>query len=303
MHEAAAPGDHRFALVVAYDGANFHGWQKQLRKDAPPLRTVQHTIEDVLVRLVGRPSDRLNLVGASRTDAGVHALGQVAHFDAVTRIPPERMAQAITSRLPDDIEVRQAWRAEPTFHAIRDAVRKRYRYRIWTRPERPLDRRSVVYPCPHELDLASMQDAAQRLVGRIDLAGLAAAGHGRATTVRNVFACHVEDRRQHSGEVQIVIEGDGFLWNTVRIVAGTLLDVGRGRFTPDLIDRVLATGDRSLAGPTLPPQGLWLEHIEHRTPEPDADAPRESQPEPNAQTAFQPKHDVESPGADAEPTP
>ncbi|MEM6749543.1 MAG: tRNA pseudouridine(38-40) synthase TruA [Planctomycetota bacterium] len=279
---AASPGDTRYKLTVAYDGSGFHGWQKQLPKDGPPLRTVQHTLEDVLVRLVGRPGEKLNLVGASRTDSGVHAVGQVAHFDAQTRIPAERMAEAITSRLPADVEVRSAEAVAPTFHAIRDAVRKRYRYRLWNRPVRPLDQRHVVYPCPAELDVDAMNDAARGLVGAIDLAGLSAAGHGRATTVRNVFACGVEDHRDHSGEVQIVIEGDGFLWNTVRIVAGTLVDVGRGRFGADVIGRVLETGDRALAGPTLPPQGLCLEWIRHASPPPESppESPTEAHTEP-----------------------
>lgn len=245
----------RFQATLAYDGTAFHGWQKQVVPDGPPLRTVAGEVEMALQHVFRQPID---LVGASRTDAGVHAEGQIAHFNAESRIPLEKLAKAINSRLPDDVEVR---RIEPTssdFDAISDAVSKQYRYRIFNTTQRPLRKRHYVWHCWMPLNIELMSDAAQRLVGTYDFEGFAAAGHGRSTTTRTVLKCNVE---RHEPEVSIVIEGTGFLYNMVRIITGTLVEVGRGRLEPDIVDQVLESQNRRLAGPTAPPQGLCLEHI------------------------------------------
>jgi len=247
----------RYKLLIAYDGSAFHGWQKQEPPDAPVLRTVQGVIHDALQRLFKQP---INLVGASRTDSGVHARGQVAHFEAVSRVPVERMTMAINSRLPDDVEVRQAEVVGSEFDAIRCAVTKQYTYTIHNIDERPLGLRHLVYHYRHALDADVMDAAAKRLVGEHDFEGFSAAGHGRESTVRTIHRCDV---KRDGGQVVITIEGNGFLWNMVRIIAGTLIEVGRGRFEPDHIDEILRTADRQLAGPTLPPQGLCLEWIKH----------------------------------------
>lgn len=259
------PGVKRYRMTIAYDGAAFHGWQRQ-----PELRTVQQVIEEAMRVRLGQP---LHVQGASRTDSGVHALGQVAHFDAATRIPTERLAPAITSRLPRDVEVRNVVEAPSEFDAIRGAVDKQYRYRIWMSPHRPLHQRDQVYPCRYRLDLNAMHDAAARLVGEHDFAAFATAGHGRATTVRTVFACYFETAgTPDAPEVHLVIRGNGFLWNMVRIIAGTLVEIGRGSRQPDLIETLYETGDRSLAGKTLPAAGLYLEWIRYADdPVPDAD--------------------------------
>jgi len=247
----------RYKLTMAYDGTAFHGWQKQQPPDAPQLRTVQGVVEQSMVRMFGQ---HIDLIGASRTDAGVHALGQVAHFDAETTIPIERLAMAINSRLPDDIDVRNVELADATFDAISDAKNKQYRYRIFNAEQRPLLGRHIAWHCWTPLNTAAMQDAARRLIGEHDFAGFAAADHGRASTVRTVFECRVD---LEPPQVQVVIEGSGFLYNMVRIIAGTLVDVGRGRFKPAIIDQVLASGKRSESGPTLPPHGLCLEWIKY----------------------------------------
>ena len=249
----------RYRLVVAYEGTDFHGWQKQLVPEGPPLRTVAGTIEAVMLRVLRQPID---LVGASRTDTGVHAEGQVAHFDAKLSFPVDRLALALNSRLPPDIEIREAVAVEPGFHAIRGVVAKQYRYRILNRHRRPLHQRRVVWHCWTSLDPGAMRDAAARIVGTHDFEGFAAAGHGRRSTVRTVHECRVETDPARSG-IDIVVVGDGFLYNMVRIIAGTLVEVGRGRFQPEVIDVVLASADRRQAGPTLPPQGLWLEWIKY----------------------------------------
>jgi len=248
----------RYKLTIAYEGTLFHGWQKQCPPDKEPLRTVAGEIESALQRLLRQP---INLLGASRTDAGVHARGQVAQFEATSRIPLERMADAINSRMPPDIEIRSVEIAPPRFDVISGVRSKQYRYRIFNSHHRPLELRHVVWHGWIDLDIDRMNAAAAKLVGTHDFAGFAAAGHGRLTTVRTIFHCRVE--RGPEPEVHIVVEGDGFLWNMVRIISGTLVEVGRGRFDPEVIDRVIATGDRRQAGPTLPPEGLWLEWIEY----------------------------------------
>lgn len=250
-------GLRRYKLLIAYDGSAFHGWQKQEPPDAPPLRTVQGVLHDAMIRLFKQP---INLVGASRTDSGVHARGQVAHFDAQSRVPVERMAMAINSRLPDDIEVLEASEADPNFDAIRQAVTKQYTYTIHNTERRPLGLRHMVYHYWQTLDAERMNAAARRLVGEHDFEGFSAAGHGRESTRRTIHRCEV---KRDGGKVVITVEGNGFLWNMVRIIAGTLLEVGRGRFEPQRIDEILATADRQLAGPTLPPNGLCLEWIRH----------------------------------------
>ncbi len=255
----------RYKITIAYDGSGFHGWQSQHPPGSEPLRTVQDVVRDAVQRAVGHP---VVLQGASRTDAGVHAIGQVAHFDADTRIPIERLALAINARLPEDVAVRDAKIVSPSFDAVADALSKQYRYRIWMSPQRPLHFRHLFYHCFAPLDVAAMNDAAGRLAGEHDFAAFAAAGHGRQTTIRTVFACGVEHHRDDdplmAEQVHIVISGSGFLYNMVRIIAGTLVEIGRGRWTPDRIDHLLAHPDRRLAGPTLPPEGLCLEWIKHR---------------------------------------
>jgi tRNA pseudouridine38-40 synthase len=255
----------RYKISIAYDGSAFHGWQKQEPPGQEPLRTVQGELEDVLVRLLGTPREQLHLMGASRTDSGVHALGQMAMFDADSSIPLERMAMAINARLPDDMEIRSCEHASDDFDVIGDVTNKQYRYRVFNAEHKPLWVRNAVYHCFNaELDPMKMNDAAQRLIGTHDIEGFSAAGHGRENTVRTIFDCMVFVDPVYSDEIHITIQGSGFLYNSVRIIAGTLVEVGRGRFTPSHIDKILETADRSIAGPTLPPQGLCLEWVSYQ---------------------------------------
>jgi len=252
----------RYKLTIAYDGSGFHGWQEQKPVgNAPPVRTVQAVVRDAIQHVARQP---VQVRGASRTDTGVHALGQVAHFDAADlTIPIERLPDAINSRLPNDVEVRSAECANDTFDATSDAVEKQYRYRIWNTPVRPLQLRHVVYHCWHELNAEAMNAAAHRLVGEHDFAAFTNAGHGRLSTVRTLFDCHVTRPTGEAPELHAVVRGDGFLYNMVRIIVGTLIEVGRGRHDPTWIDELLSSGDRHRAGPTAPPQGLCLEWIHY----------------------------------------
>jgi len=242
----------RYKLTLAYDGSAFHGWQHQ-----PGLRTVQETTRQVLQQVLAQP---IMLQGASRTDAGVHAEGQVAHFDADCRIPLERMAMAFNARLPADIEVRHVEPVADDFDAVRGAVDKEYQYRIWNTHRRPLGLRRMVYHYWVPLDADRMNDAAGRLVGEHDFAGFATAGHGRQSTLRTIHTCTAA---RAGDEVIITVSGNGFLYNMVRIIVGTLIEVGRGKWEPGRVDEILQTADRRLAGPTVPPGGLRLQWIRY----------------------------------------
>ncbi len=362
----------RYKLTIAYDGTDFCGWQKQepyapapdaprppdqvalpdpvragtwaadTAQPLPPrdgeprarvaLRTVQHVVERAVREIVREP---VVLMGASRTDAGVHARGQVAAFtcsgederarsaseglagESIGNQPTpkphfagreleeasptagprglgwpasrgvERLMRAINGRLPDDVQVVAAELAPPDFNPIQGAVEKAYSYTLHVDPPpprgnatRPIWDRRYVHQIWDDLDVPAMRAAARRIVGEHDFAAFAAAGHGRLTTVRTVFACEVSEYRDRafasplhgrSGappvvparRVRIDVSGSGFLYNMVRIIAGTLVEVGRGRMTPDAVSSAIASKDRRNAGPTLPPTGLCLEWVRY----------------------------------------
>lgn len=249
----------RVRLTVAYDGSGFHGWQEQSPPDQPPLRTVQRTLRHAIQEVVREP---VVVIGASRTDTGVHAEGQSACFETTCPIPLERLPRAITGRLPADVEVRHAEQVADDFNVIGDVVSKQYRFLIWNTVRRPLARRHTVFHFYDPLDERAMADAAARLVGEHDFAAFTNAGHGRESTVREIFACAVS-RAVDQPEVTITVSGSGFLYNMVRIIAGCLVEVGRGHWSPDHIDTLLREGDRQRSGPTLPPQGLCLQWVRY----------------------------------------
>lgn len=250
----------RYKLTIAYQGTEFHGWQRQEPSDAPPLRTVQGVVQQAVSELLRQPVD---VVGASRTDAGVHAIGQVAAFTADVRVPLERLPLAINDRLPRDVQVVRAEQVHEGFNPIGGARSKCYRYTVEhaSHPHhpRPLFDRDLVFATPYQLDVARMQDAAQRLVGTYDCVSFAQINHGRATTVRTVLDCIVRAPSPRRAEIEI--SATGFLYNMVRIVAGTLVEVGRGRIEAADIPRIIDARDRRMAGPTLPPHGLCLRWI------------------------------------------
>ncbi|HAU37574.1 MAG TPA: tRNA pseudouridine(38-40) synthase TruA [Phycisphaerales bacterium] len=246
-----APAARRnIRLVVAYHGAAYHGWQRQ----AEGIDTVQQRLEEALVRVVRHP---VIVFGAGRTDAGVHALGQSANFYTTNfAIPLEGLRKATNARLPRDIAVLSAAEAPEAFHASRSAVGKTYRYRVCVAPTRPVERHRMVYHYPwHALDAARMRAAAVRLLGTHDFRGFASSLDPRENSVRTIFACDVAET---GDEIHVTVQGSGFLYNMVRNLVGTLLEVGRGHWPAERIDRVLASRDRADAGPTAPPDGLYM---------------------------------------------
>jgi len=241
-------------LVVAYDGTAYHGWQRQ----AEGLATVQGCIESAAVRVLGHP---VAVNGAGRTDAGVHAAGQGANFVTTnTAIPLLSLRRAIDSRCPHDIAILSAAEAPPEFHASRSAVGKTYHYRIHVGPAKPVARANRVYHFPRELDVARMRAAGRRLVGVHDFRGLASSAEVRQNTVREITSCDVV---AVGDEVHVTVRGGGFLYKMVRNLVGTLVEIGRGRWGPDRVDRILRTRDRADAGFTAPPNGLCLMHVEY----------------------------------------
>jgi tRNA pseudouridine38-40 synthase len=265
----SAPADaptQRYKIVVAYRGTNYHGWQIQpvppnWRGDAPDLLagipTVQQTLADTIARVVNHP---VEVVGSSRTDAGVHAKGQVAHFDTVRlQIPKEKLRRAVNARLPDDVVIHSITPVSPEFHAIRSTLRKRYQYAIWNAPDRSAFAGDLAFFRWQPLDADRMAEGAKHFVGEHDFTSFCRPGHGRATTVRTVFSCDVSRR---GPLVVIGVEGSGFLWNQVRIMAGTLIEVGAGKFKPDDIAKMIAAKDRKTAGSTGPAHGLYLQWIQ-----------------------------------------
>lgn len=271
----------RYKLTLAYDGTDFVGWQKQEPPDpdAPPpapgeepkrlqLRTVQHVLEQTVRQVV---REQVVLTGASRTDSGVHANGQVAAFTSEpdpskgVGWPIERgtdgLVKAINSKLPRDILVHSCEVVADDFNPIGGAVEKEYCYTMVSGAVRPLWDRRFVFHTWYELDATRMQQAADLMVGERDFKCFAQINHGRKTTVRTIYKCQIETPAD--GKFVIRVSGNGFLYNMVRIIAGTLMDVGRGKIEPGAVREMIASGDRRLAGVTLPPMGLRLEWIRY----------------------------------------
>ena len=240
----------RIHLIVEYDGTNYAGWQRQSNALA-----VQQVLEETLGRLTG---ERIVLHGASRTDAGVHALGQSAHFDTESRIPGKKFSYALNALLPHDIRVRRSEDAAPDFHARFSCTGKRYRYLFWDAPHAGALNRNTHAHSIYPLDVAKMQSEADALIGTHDFAAFAASGSVVRDTVRTIWRADVT-RDGH--EVKLIVEGSGFLYNMVRIIAGTLRDVGSGKLERGALKRAIETGDRLDLGVTAPAHGLTLMEV------------------------------------------
>jgi len=238
-------------LLLEYDGTRYHGWQRQA--DAA---TIQQTIEEALERLTGQ---KLALIGSGRTDAGVHARGQVANFCTVSAIPLKAFHEGLNSLLPPDIAVLAAAEAKPSFHARKSARAKTYEYRILNRPSRsPLSHHYAWWIAP-PLDLAAMAAAAAALPGEHDFTAFRASGSDNINPVRRVLAAAW--REAPGGWLCFTITATGFLRGMVRSLVGTMVEAGRGKAPASILADLLASGARHLAGPTAPPQGLYLVEV------------------------------------------
>lgn len=265
-------------LTIEYDGTNFSGWQRQ-----PGQRTVQGELERVLSTLCAQP---ISLHGTSRTDAGVHALGQRASFQADFAIPVANLQMAANHLLssspagvrslgkgaPGDLRIKKVEEVAPSFHARFDAWGKTYRYRIRNSQVPDIFARNYCYIVPQRLDLAAMNRAAEDVVGRHDFKCFQAAGGKELeSTVRTIYRIEVKEEGPNSQGlmaedrgITIEVTGDGFLYNMVRILTGTLVEVGLGKKLPEAMSEILASQDRQKAGHTAPPQGLYLKEIYYR---------------------------------------
>jgi tRNA pseudouridine38-40 synthase len=243
-------------LTIAYDGTGYHGWQIQ-----PGFTTVQGVLTETLRGLFG-PSARV--CGASRTDAGVHALGQVGLIQIDSPIPTENLVRVISDRLPDDIVITRADEVRMGFDVIGEVTNKLYCYTIFCGSVRPVLHRRYCWHLTTRLNVAPMDAAAKLLVGKKDFKSFASAADSRDDSVRTVFRCDVTERAEEENQwIYVEVEGDGFLYNMVRNIVGSLAEVGLGRWPPERIGEALAAHDRRAAGPIAPPNGLCLMWIRY----------------------------------------
>ena len=257
----------RILLRVAYDGTNYHGWQVQ-----PNAKTIEGELNRVLTQLTG---EKIQVTGASRTDAGVPALGNVAVFDTASKIPAEKFSYALNQRLPEDIVIQSSLQVADDFHPRHCDCCKTYEYDILNRTFPLPAYRNTAYFLYGDLDLDAMRRACQAFPGEHDFASFCAAGAQVQTTVRTIYSLEVLEQplavtgrgvsSQRSPErlLTIRVRGNGFLYNMVRIIAGTLVEVGRGHIRPEEVEGIIAACDRAKAGPTAPARGLRLVEIKY----------------------------------------
>ena len=243
----------RIKLTVAYDGTNYHGWQVQ-----PNAVTIEGKLNEAISELT---KETIQVIGASRTDAGVHALGNVAVFDTESRIPGGKFSYALNQRLPDDIVIQQSQEVDKDFHPRYCTCEKTYEYVILNRKFPLPEYRNTAFFYYGDLDIKAMQEATKAFLGEHDFAGFCSAGAQVKTTVRTIYELTVE--KKDNDMICIRVRGNGFLYNMVRIIAGTLLEVGKGNIEAKSLDNRIAAADRSQAGPTAPARGLKLIRIQY----------------------------------------
>ena len=240
----------RVKMIVAYDGTNYCGWQIQ-----PNGITIEQVLNEHLSRLL---KEDIKVTGASRTDAGVHSLGNVCMFDTNTRMPAEKISYALNQKLPEDIVVVDSCEVSDDFHPRFSKSRKTYEYRILNARFRNPTRRLDTYFYHYPLDTEKMSEAAKYLIGEHDFASFCSANSQAQTTVRTIYDCTVSK----AGDIiTIRVTGNGFLYNMVRILTGTLLDVAFEKIGTTKLKEILEGCDRRLAGPTAPPSGLYLKEV------------------------------------------
>lgn len=242
----------RVMLIVAYDGTNYHGWQMQ-----PNAVTIEQILNEKLSELL---KEDIQVIGASRTDTGVHAEGNVAVFDTNTSIPGEKISYALNHLLPEDIVIQESFEVEPDFHPRKCDSIKTYQYRILNRNfNLPVKGRNA-YHFYRKLDLDKMREAAAYFVGKHDFKNFCSSHTQAKSTIRIIYSFDIEEEDE---EIVLTVSGNGFLYNMVRMLTGTLLDVGTGRMSPDKIPELLAAKERVHSPNTAPARGLTLLDIEY----------------------------------------
>lgn len=244
--------ERNFKLTIAYDGTRFFGWERQ-----PNRETIQGKLEAVLGQLQGAP---VNVIGAGRTDAGVHARAMTANVTLDVAQSPEELRDYLNRYLPDAIAVREVKEAAPRFHARYNALGKTYRYTCHDGDVKPVFDRRYVTMLDYQPDVEKMRQAAAYLVGEHDFAAFCGNPRMKKSTVRLVDAIDIQRRKDR---VIFTVHGTGFLQNMVRIIVGTLLEVGRGYWEPQQVQAILDSKDRKQAGPTAPPEGLCLMKVDY----------------------------------------
>jgi tRNA pseudouridine38-40 synthase len=240
----------KIKLIIEYDGTGYAGWQVQ-----PNGLAIQQVMEDALLRIIGEP---IRLHSSGRTDAGVHARGMVASFRTDRDMPLRAFSDGLNSLLPADIAVRDAKEVAPEFDPRRDARGKHYRYTIWNAHRRSPLCRLYAWHLRGELDLGAMREAARYFVGEHDFSAFRTSGCAARTTVRNIHSVELTQ----TGEFLLIdVRGNGFLKNMVRIMVGTMAEVGKGKILPESVRALLTGGDGATAGMTAPPHGLCLEEV------------------------------------------
>ncbi|MCX7843636.1 MAG: tRNA pseudouridine(38-40) synthase TruA [Clostridia bacterium] len=237
-------------LTIEYDGTNYHGWQIQSN-----AVSVQEVLEQAISKLT---AEEISLTGCSRTDVGVHALGQVANFFTDSRIPPDRFSYALNRILPEDIVIKHSEEVCMDFHSRYWCKGKTYKYLIYNAAFPSALQRNRAYHVSHALDVEAMQQACAHIVGKHDFSAFRASGSDAKTSERTVYRLELCKRDEL---IEMQISGDGFLYNMVRIIAGTLIEVGTGKLRPDDIAVIIGEGDRRKAGRTAPAHGLYLVEV------------------------------------------
>ena len=240
-----------FRIILAYNGTAYHGWQRQNNALA-----VQQVLEEAIFSLTGQT---VTVNGCSRTDAGVHALGQVANFKTESKILAERLPDALNAKLPKDISIISCEEVDIDFHARYNACGKTYRYLIYNKPYRSPLYKDLSYHVRYDLDLDKIRLEAKSLIGTHDFGGFMSSGSSVKDTVRTIYDVDIQE---NDGMISIEVSGNGFLYNMVRIIVGTLVDIGRGRIKHNM-EEIINSKSRSMCGHTAPAHGLFLKKVNY----------------------------------------
>lgn len=239
-------------LTISYDGTNYHGWQKQ-----NDIKTIQSELEDAIYAITG---EHVELIGSGRTDANVHALGQVANFKTSSKILPEKFSRAINANINSDIRILKSEEVDLDFNSRYNSKRKTYLYQIYNSRVLIPFYNLYSYHIPYTLDIELMDKALRRLEGEHDFKAFMAANSEVKSTVRSIYNTSIKNE---NNLIKIEITGNGFLYNMVRIIAGTVIEIGNGKRNISSIEEAIITGQRSLLGHTAKPQGLFLKNVEY----------------------------------------